>query len=131
MTANEKILKPLKSTIVYLEKSMQALNKRDENLFDGNLWHAAAELEYALFLFSIMFQNESSLLKWKPNAELKKTESGPTLIEAQNLLNKAEKFMVNEKLLDAYKSASIARHYMLKVHEDLAKKKREALKKKQ
>jgi hypothetical protein len=110
---------------------MQALNKRDENLFDGNLWHAAAELEYALFLFSIMFQNESSLLKWKPNAELKKTESGPTLIEAQNLLNKAEKFMVNEKLLDAYKSASIARHYMLKVHEDLAKKKREALKKKQ
>jgi len=131
MAANERILKPLKSTMAYLEKSVQALNKKDENLFDGNLWHAAAELEYALFLFSVMFQNESSLLKWKPNPELKKTEVGPMLTEAKNLLNKAEKCMVNEKLLDAYKSADIARHYLLKVHEDLVKKKREALKKKQ
>jgi hypothetical protein len=47
-----------------------------------------------------------------------------------NLLNEAERFVVNERLLDAYKSAYIARHYILKVQEDLAKKKREMLKKK-
>jgi hypothetical protein len=46
------------------------------------------------------------------------------------LLNEAERFFVNERLLDAYKSAYAARHYILKAQEDLAKKKREILKKK-
>jgi len=129
MTANEKILKSLKSAVTSLEKSMQALNKKDETSFAGSLWHAAAELEYALFLFSMSFQNESDRLKWKPNPELKKIENGPALVEVQNMLNKAEKCMANEKLLDAYKNAYIARNYILKVQEDLARKKREALKK--
>lgn len=130
MTANEKILKSLKSALNYLKNSMLALNKKDESSFAGSLWHAAAELEYALFLFSMTFQNESDRLKWKPNPELKKIETSPALVEVQNLLDEAEKCMVNEKLQDAYKSAYVARHYVLKVQEDLARKKREALKKK-
>ena len=130
MTANEKILKSLKSTITYLENSILALNKKDENSFANNIWQVAAELEYMLFLFSMKFQDEISQLKWKPNPELKKAETGPMLIEVQNLLNEAEKCMENEKSVDAYKNAYIARHYVLKVQESLAKKKREALKKK-
>jgi hypothetical protein len=130
MAAKDKISASLKSTATYLEKSMSALNKKDENLFGGSLWHAAAELEYALFLFSMKFQTESDQSKWKPNPELKKTEDGPMLTEAKNLLNDAENSMLKKKLLDAYKSAYTARHYILKVQEDVAKKKREALKKK-
>ena len=130
MMANEKILKAVKSAAAYLENSMVALSKKDESSFAVSLWHAAAELEYALFLFSVTFQNESDLPKWKPNPELKKIETGQMLIDVQNLLKDAEKFIVNEKLPDAYKSAYIARHCILKVQEDLAKKKREALKKK-
>jgi len=130
MTANEKILKALKTATTYLEDSILALNKKNENSFADSLWHVAAELEYALFLFSITFQNESSISKWKPNPELKKVEAGPILVEVQNLLNEAERYMANEKLLESYKNAYIARHYILKVQEDLTKKKREALKKK-
>jgi len=130
MTVDEKILKSLKSTISHLENSMLALNKKDESSFAGNLWHVAAELEYALFLFSMMFRNGSDSSKWKPNPELKKIETEPMLVEVQNLLNEAEKCMVEQKLLDAYKKAYIARHYILKAQEDIAKKKREALKKK-
>jgi hypothetical protein len=130
MAANEKILKSLKSAAAYLENSIRALDKKDEKLFDGSLWHGAAELEYALFLFSMMFQDESSLSEWKPNPELKKTESAPMLVEAQKLLKNAENLLVNEDLLDAYKSAHVARHYLSKVQEDIAKKKRQELKKK-
>jgi hypothetical protein len=130
MTANRKMLKALKSAIVYLDSSMLAMDKKDDNLLTDSVWHAAAELEYALFLFSITVQNEIDKSKWKLNPKLKKVEVGPTLVTVQDLLNEAEKCIKNEKLLDAYKSAYIARNYMLKVQKDFAKKKREALKKK-
>jgi len=130
MKINEKISKALKSATTHLENSMLALNKKDENSFADSLWHVAAELEYALFLFSITFPNESNLSSWKRNPELKKIETDSMLAEVKNLLDEAERFVVNERLLDAYKSAYIARHCILKVQEDVAKKKREMLKKK-
>jgi len=129
MTTNEKILNALRSAIKYLENSVSALNKGDENLLADSVWHGLAELEYVLFLFPMILLSESDF-EWKPNSELKKMETGPVLSEAQKLLEKAEEYVVNGKLLDAYKSAYIARHCMLKVQEDLAKKKRETLKRK-
>lgn len=130
MTTNRKMLKALKSAVTYLDSSIVAMDKKDDNLLTDSVWHAAAELEYALFLFSMTVQNEIDKSKWKLNPKLKKVEVGPTLVTVQDLLNEAEKCVKNEKLLDAYKSAYIARNYMLKIQKDFAKKKREALKKK-
>jgi len=131
MATNEKISKALKSAITHLDNSMLIINKKkDDSLLEDSVWHVAAELEYALFLFSITVQNEIDKSKWKLNPKLKKVEVGPTLVTVQDLLNEAEKCMTSEKLSDAYKSAYIARHYILKVQKDFAKKKREALKKK-
>lgn len=130
MTTNRKMLKALKSAITYLDNSMLAMDKKDDNLLTDSVWHAAAELEYTLFLFSMTVQNEIDKSKWKLNPKLKKAEVGPTLVTVQDLLNETKKCMKNEELLDAYKSAYIARNYMLKVQKDFAKKKREALKKK-
>lgn len=131
MATNEKISKALKSAITHLDNSMLIINKKkDDSLLEDSVWHVAAELEYALFLFSITVQNEIDKSKWKLNPKLKKVEVGPTLVTVQDLLNEAEKCMTSEKLSDAYKSAYIARHYVLKVQKDFAKKKREALKKK-
>ena len=129
MAINEKVSNALKSAVAHLENSISALNKNDENLFANSLWHVAAELEYALFLFSIMFPDENSLSSWKRKSELK-IEVGSMLVEVKNLLNEAKKFVLDGRLLDAYRSAYIARHYMLKVQEDLAKKKHAMLKKK-
>ena len=127
---NEKVSNALKSAATHLENSVLALNKKDENSFADNLWHVAAELEYALFLFSITFSNEINLSSWKRNPEPKKIETASMLAEVKNLLDEAERLVANERLLDAYKSAYVARHYVLKVQEDLAKRKREILKKK-
>jgi len=130
MAADRKILKALKSAISYLDNSMPALDRKDEDSLANSIWHVAAELEYALFLFSITFEDGVDKSKWKLNPKLKKTELGPTLVTVRDLLNDAEKCMQSEKLLDAYKNAYIARHYILKVQKEFAKKKREALKKK-
>jgi len=129
MIINEKILMVLKSAITYVETSMLALNKKDDNSFANGIWHVAAELEYLLFLFSITYKNESDTSIWNRNIELKKIETYPMLIEVQNLLNEAEKFVVNEKFQYAYKNVYIARHYILRVQQDITKKKRGALKK--
>jgi hypothetical protein len=120
---NEKVTKAFKSAIVHLENSVQALNKKDEKSLADSLWHVATELEFALFLISITYPNEISQPNSKRNPEPKKTEHASMLAEAENLLNKAETFVANERLLDAYKNAYVARHYMLKVQEELAKKK--------
>jgi len=130
MATDKKILKALKSAVMHLENSMQALNKNTENLLTTSVWHGAAELEYALFLFSITLQDEVDKSKWKLNPKLKKLEVGPALAAVQDLLNKAERYMAKKKLLDAYKNAYIARHYLLRVQKDFAKKKRDAFKKK-
>jgi hypothetical protein len=130
MVANRKTLKALKSAITYVNNSMLAMDRKDDNLLTDSVWHAAAELEYTLFLFSITVENEIDKSKWKLNPKLKKIEVGPTLVTVQDLLNEAEKCIKDEKLLDAFKSAYVARHYMLRVQKDFAKKKREALKKK-
>lgn len=124
---NEKVLRALRKAANYLEKSMLDFNQKDEASFADNLWHVAAELEYALFMFSITFQNEKSL-SWKPNPE--KTDVKSVLEEVQSLLSEAEKFVADGKLLESYRSTYIARHCIRKVQEDIAKKKRERLKKK-
>jgi len=130
MATNKKILKALKSAITYVDNSMPAMDKKDENSLADSIWHVAAELEYVLFLFSITVKDKVDKSRWKLNPKLKKVELGPTLVTVQDLLNEAEKCTKNEKLLDAYKSAYIARHYILKVQKEFARKKREALKKK-
>jgi hypothetical protein len=128
MTVNEKILKTLKNVNGYIEKTMVALNNKDENLFADSLWRVAAELEYALFLFSITLQNENNIAHWKQNP--KKMDVTPSVGEVQSLLNEAMSFVEDGKLLEAYKNVYVARHSTLKIQEELAKRKREALKKK-
>lgn len=130
MATNEKILKALKSAITHLDNSTEAIEKKDENPLEHGVWNVAAELEYALFLFSITVHDEINKSKWKLSPKLKKSEVSLKLVKVQDLLNEAEKYVKNEKLLDAYKNASIARNYILKIQKVFAKKKREALKEK-
>jgi len=129
MTVDEKILQSLKSAVMYLENSAIALDKKDGDLLVDSIWHVAAELEYALFLFSIKTQNESDTLKLKPSLEFKNADVDTMLADMKNLLNEAERFFLNGRLQDAYKSAYAARHCILKIREDLAKKKLEILRK--
>jgi hypothetical protein len=130
MLRYEKIMQSIELSIAYLEASISALDKKDVDCFADSLWRSAEELEYALFLFSMKFQDESDMSKWKPKSGIKKGESGRLLEAAKQLLDESGKAMVDESWLDAYKSAYVARCYLLLLQEDLAKKRREAIKKK-
>ena len=123
MTIDEKILQSLKSAVTYLESSTFALDKKDESLLADNIWHVAAELEYALFLLSIKTLNESDVSKLKSNPEFEKADVGSSLVYVKNLLNEAEEFVLSGQLQDAYKSAYVVRNCILKIKDDLAKKK--------
>ena len=130
MAANEKIVESLKTAITYAENSIQALDRNDENALADSLWHVGAELEYAVFLFSMASERETRPLQMDKSSELKKTEADKLLAEVHNFLKEAEGFVVSGKFLDAYKSVYAARNHVFRLHEDLAKKKREARKKK-
>ncbi|MGQ9624980.1 MAG: hypothetical protein ACUVUF_05030 [Candidatus Bathycorpusculaceae bacterium] len=131
MSVSEKILKSMQTVMAHFNNLTDALSRGDENFLADSLWHLAAELEYMIFLFSMTIQGESESARWKPNPEVKSMEIESILTNVKRLLNDAEKFFAQGNLREAYRSAYVARHYALKIQENLAKKKREAFKRKQ
>jgi hypothetical protein len=130
MAIEEKMLRSLKSAVTYLENSVLALDKEDEDLLADNIWHAAAELEYALFLLSITTQNENGVTELRSNRRSKEDDVDSALVGVKNLLNETQKLVLGGRPQDAYESAYAARHRLLKIKDNLAKKRREMLKKK-
>ncbi len=129
MASNDKILKALESAANYLGKSISALSSGDENSFAEHFWHVAAELEYALFMFSLTFQEKNvDKSKWKPNPDIKKDDIHNVLAEVRSLLDDAKRLLISGEVLDAYKDVYVARHCAFAAEEILAKKKRERFK---
>lgn len=128
MISNEKLLKALESATHYVEDSLSALGK-DDKAFADSVWHVAAELEYALLLFSLTFENEVDSLKWKSNPEAKKLGANEMLTAIREFLDESKKALADDELMKAYKYAYMARHYVFRIQEDFARKKREASRK--
>ena len=130
MTINEKMLRALKSAVRYVDDCMSGLNRKDNSAIADSLWHVGAEIEYALFLLSITISDESGMARLNSNFDFKKTNIDSIMVDLKNLLAEAEGFVLDKKLLEAYERVYVARQLVLKVRQDLAKKKREMLKKK-
>jgi len=129
MASNDKILKALESSANHLEKSVSAMDNRDEDSFAKHFWHVAAELEYALFMFSLIFQEENvDKSRWKHNPDIKKGDLRSALAEVGGLLDNAKKLLTSGKVFDAYRVVYVARHCVFAIEENLARKKRESLK---
>ena len=121
----EKIIESIASAINRLEGSMKALAKKDEKNLVNLVWRAGADLEYALFLFSLMQQNESESSSWKIDSHSKQVEISSILSSVQNLLREAKDNMEAGELLDAHKKTWTARGYLLRVHDTFEKKRKE------
>ncbi len=127
MAANEKLLKALESAVSHLTDSIKAFGKKDETSFADAIWHLAAELEYALFLFSLTLKDEEcDKAKLKPNPEALKIGNVEILEKIMELLDKARTGLKGGMLIEAYKNAYAARHYVFKIQEEQARKKRGA-----
>jgi len=90
MVTDEEILKALRSAITYLDNSLVVAGKKDEDLLENSVWHVAAELEYTLFLFSVIVQDEIERSKWKLSPKLSKINVYQALLKVQDLINRAE-----------------------------------------
>lgn len=121
----EKIIESIASAINRLEGSMKTLAKKDEKNLVNLVWRAGADLEYALFLFSLMHQNESESSSWKIDLHSKQVEISSILSSVQNLLREAKDNMEAGELLGAHKKTWTARGRLLKVHDTFEKKRRE------
>ena len=120
----ENILKAIISAISYLEDSMEFLVEKDEKKGVHFAWRAASDLEYALFLFSLMHQDETESSAWKLNPYSKQPEIVPLLISAQDLLVEAKNSFEADELHEAHKKTWMARGDLLRVHDFLEKKRR-------
>jgi len=125
MEHQQKIIEAIKSAIKHVESSMKALVNRDKNGVADSVWRAAADLEYANFLFSIVIQGESESSSWKLDLRSKQVEIRPLLMSAQDLLRDAESGLGVSELREAYKKTWMARGYLLKVQGILERRRKE------
>ena len=115
----KKITGAITSAINRLEDSMKALVEKDQRAVVSSVWEAAAELEYALFLFSLTQQEESERSSWKLDLPSKQVEVGPTLVSAQDLLKEAKGCIDVGELGKAHKKTWMARGHLLKIWKSL------------
>jgi len=113
----ENILKAITSAITHLENSMNALAKKDETTVAHFIWRAASDLEYALFLFSLIHQDETESSSWKLDPYSKQIEIEPLLTSAQNLLKQAKESFEVDDLPEAHKKTWIAQGHLLRIQE--------------
>jgi hypothetical protein len=119
----EKIAKALASCEAYLEKAI-AVSKGACEESDSWMWHASAELEYALFLFSLKSPDEDVTLKCKSWSH-DRTDSATTLLNTvQNLLVQSKESIAAENWLRARKHAYAAGNILLGLQREHARKKR-------
>jgi len=122
----ENTLENITSAINHLEESMKALVEKNEKEFMRSVWKASADLEYALFLFSLMHQEENPSASWKLDLSAKQVEVGPTLMLAQDLLKEAKSSFEAENFHEANKKTWMARRHLSRIHEFFEKMRRKS-----
>jgi len=128
MEQQKNITEALTSAISHLENTMKALANKDENKVMTSVWKSAAELEYAIFLFSIP-RDKPKNSSWKLDLRSKQVEIEPLLISAQDLIKEAKSNLDADGL--AYKKTWMARGYLLKVSDILQKAQKKSESKKE
>jgi hypothetical protein len=118
----EKIAEALTSCEAYLDKSIAALKSACEEL-DSWTWHAAAELEYALFLFSLRNADEDVTLKWRAESPEGSRSPAELLNTVQNLVVHSRESAASGSWLQARKYAYAARNVLLRIQREYARKK--------
>ena len=117
----------LKSAAALLEDAMKAVLKKDETKIRELVWKASSELEYALFVLSLMINEDEKLTKIRMKLDVDpnyKNDLGAVLVSAQDLTVEAQKFLDKKRFEEAYRRVKAARNYLLRLHEAFEKKRK-------
>ncbi len=120
----EKILGAITSAIGHLEDSVKLLsNKKEEGTYNM-VWRASSDIEYCLFLLSLLHSNEAESFSLKHKSSSKQMEIQPALTSALDVLKEAKNSVENDDLAKAHEEAWRARSYLFKVQEIFEKKRK-------
>jgi hypothetical protein len=119
----EKILSAITSAISHLENSMKLFSNKNEEETSNMVWRASSDVEYCLFLLSLLHSNEAESFSWKLKSS-SKIEIQPALTSALNMLEEAKSSVENDDLAKAQEKTWQARSYLLKVQEIFEKKRK-------
>ena len=120
----EKLTRAITSARSHLEDSMKVVSKGNGEDVSSIVWRAAADLEYALFLFSIMREDESRSSSWKLGLRSKDVEVDSVLASTRDLLEEAESKIEAGELREAHQKTWMARGYLLKLQEFFEKRRK-------
>ncbi len=118
----QKLFDSIVSAISNLEAARRVLMKRDEAKLHSYIWRAAADSEYALFLISIIHQDEPS--SWKLGINLGKEEAEHGIMLALDLIKEVRKSIEVDNNNETYKKLWIARGHLLNVQEIFERRER-------
>jgi hypothetical protein len=118
----QKISKAVTSALTCIEESIEAYAKSDENKLIQSIWKAASDLEYCLFLLSLINPDDTRSSSWKLSLS-KQPAIEVLLTSTQNLLREAAKSLEADDLKETHKKTWLARGHLLNIH-DLHEKNR-------
>ncbi|UCC33510.1 MAG: hypothetical protein JSW53_00420 [Candidatus Bathyarchaeota archaeon] len=121
-TKLEKLTRAVTSAMKYLEISIRVASKGDD--VRDLVWNAAANLEYALFLFSIMHQDVPKSSSWRLTSASKEVEVESILASTRDLVAKAENEIKAGALHEARKITWMARGHLLRLQEFFEKQRK-------
>ena len=117
----------LESAAVFLEDAMKAVLKKDETKIRELVWKASSELEYALFVLSLMINEDEKLTKTRMKLDVNpnyKNDLGAVLVSVQDLTVEAQKLLDKKHFEEAYGRVKAARNYLLRLHEAFEKQRK-------
>jgi hypothetical protein len=120
----EKILNAIASAIGHLENSMKLFSDKKEEETFNMVWRASSDVEYCLFLLSLLHSNEAESFYSKHKSSSKQMDIQPALTSALNLLQEAKSNVENDDLAKAHEKTWQARGYLFKVQEVFEEKRK-------
>jgi hypothetical protein len=120
----EKILSAIASAIGHLENSMKMFSEKKEEEIFNMVWRASSDVEYCLFLLSLLHSNEAVSFYSKHKSSSKQMEIQPALTSALNMLKEAKSNIDSNNLVNAHEKTWQARGYLFKVQEVFQKKRK-------
>ena len=122
MALEQKITKAILSAKRHLDNSQKSIAEHNQDALANHVWKASAELEYALFLFTVLRQTEDRTHSWKVNLKSRELELAPVVTSTQELVTNAQTHFEDGDLQEAHKNAWLARGHLLEVQNFLEKK---------
>jgi hypothetical protein len=108
----QKISNAVTSALAYLEDAINSQAELSENTM--LVWKAASDLEYGLFLFSLV-DTERRSSSWRfPSSNKTKVDS--LLASTIKLLQEASESLEEDNLTEAHKKTWLARGQLLRIH---------------